>query len=73
MLGEYPTHVFASATAFIPEIAEIKDHDTVAFTMKFPSGAISMTDLSRNAVYGYDQRLEVRQPFQMPKTKSKRF
>lgn len=58
-MGEYPTHVFAFATAFIPEVAAIKDHDTVAFTMKFSSGAISMTDLSRNAVYGYDQRLEV--------------
>lgn len=59
VMGEYPTHVFAFATAFIPEVAAIKDHDTVAFTMKFSSGAISMTDLSRNAVYGYDQRLEV--------------
>nr|XP_053640521.1 inositol 2-dehydrogenase-like [Cherax quadricarinatus] len=57
--GEYPTHVFASATAFIPEVAAINDHDTVAFTMKFPSGTISMTDLSRYAAYGYDQRLEV--------------
>ncbi|KAG0715183.1 putative oxidoreductase YrbE [Chionoecetes opilio] len=59
VLGEYPTHVFASATAFVPEIAAINDHDTAVFTMKFPSGALSMTDLSRNAVYGYDQRLEV--------------
>lgn len=59
VLGEYPTHVFASATAFLPEVAAINDHDTVAFTMKFPSGALSMTDLSRNAAYGYDQRLEV--------------
>ncbi|XP_071540178.1 myo-inositol 2-dehydrogenase-like isoform X2 [Panulirus ornatus] len=59
VLGEYPTHVFASGTAFIPEVAEINDQDTVAITMRFPSGAISMTDLSRNAVYGYDQRLEV--------------
>lgn len=59
VIGEYPTHVFASATAFIPEVAEMNDYDTVAFTMKFPSGAISMTDLSRFAAYGYDQRLEV--------------
>ncbi|KFM60839.1 putative oxidoreductase yrbE, partial [Stegodyphus mimosarum] len=27
--------------------------------MKFPSGALSVTDLSRCAVYGYDQRVEV--------------
>ena len=60
VMGDYPTHVFASASAFIPEIAAINDYDTVAFTMRFSSGAISMTDLSRNAVYGYDQRIEVR-------------
>lgn len=59
VLGEYPTHVFASATTFLPEVAALNDHDTVAFTMKFPSGALSMTDISRNAAYGYDQRLEV--------------
>ncbi|KAG0721962.1 Myo-inositol 2-dehydrogenase [Chionoecetes opilio] len=59
VLGEYPTHVFASATAFVPEIAANNDHDTAVFTMKFPSGALSMTDLSRNARLRYDQRLEV--------------
>ncbi|XP_068205694.1 uncharacterized oxidoreductase YrbE-like isoform X2 [Palaemon carinicauda] len=59
VIGDYPTHVFASGSAFIPEINAIGDHDTVAFMMKFSSGAISMTDLSRNAVYGYDQRIEV--------------
>lgn len=59
VIGDYPTHVFASAASFIPEIGAIGDHDTVAFIMKFASGAISMTDLSRNAVYGYDQRIEV--------------
>lgn len=66
VLGEYPTHVFASASAFIPEIAALNDYDTVAFTMKFPSGTISMTDLSRNSVYGYDQRLEVSEELMRP-------
>jgi len=59
VLGEYPTEVFAAATAQIPEIRDIGDHDNVAVTLKFPSGTIGMIDLSRFSTYGYDQRLEV--------------
>lgn len=58
VMGEYPVEVYAAASSFIPEVRDIDDHDTVAFTMRFASGALSTTDLSRNAVYGYDQRLE---------------
>ena len=61
VLGEYPTEVLAAAHSFIPEIKEIDDHDTVIAIMKFKSGTIGSIDLSRNAVYGYDQRLEVGQ------------
>ncbi|XP_025834714.1 uncharacterized protein LOC108737758 [Agrilus planipennis] len=59
ILGEYPSKVSVSATANIPEIAEIGDHDTVAILLTFPSGTIGVIDLSRNSNYGYDQRLEV--------------
>ena len=59
VLGEYPCEVFAVASSFIREIGDINDHDTVAITLKFSSGAIGIIDLSRYAVYGYDQRLEV--------------
>jgi myo-inositol 2-dehydrogenase/D-chiro-inositol 1-dehydrogenase len=59
MLGEYPSKVYASATAHMKQIKEIDDHDTVAINMTFPSGAMAMIDLSRFACYGYDQRLEV--------------
>ena len=58
-MGEYPVEVFAHGEAFIPEIKEMEDYDTVACVLKFASGAIGTIDISRNAVYGYDQRLEV--------------
>lgn len=49
----------AFGSANIPEIREIKDFDTVGIIFQFPSGTLGMVDISRNAVYGYDQRLEV--------------
>ncbi|RWS27664.1 inositol 2-dehydrogenase-like protein [Leptotrombidium deliense] len=59
ILNEFPISVCTQAHSFIPEIAALNDFDTVSITMKFPSGAIAIIDLSRLAVYGYDQRLEV--------------
>jgi myo-inositol 2-dehydrogenase/D-chiro-inositol 1-dehydrogenase len=59
VMGEYPTRVTAAASANIPEIAGIGDHDTVGILFTFGSGAVSMVDLSRQCSYGYEQRLEV--------------
>ncbi|XP_042902325.1 myo-inositol 2-dehydrogenase isoform X2 [Parasteatoda tepidariorum] len=59
ILGEYPESVSAYAHANYEDIKGIDDHDTVVITMKFPSGALANIDLSRCAVYGYDQRVEV--------------
>jgi len=59
ILQEDPEEVFCVASAFKKEIAEIDDFDTVLVTLKFPSGALGSIDLSREAVYGYDQRIEV--------------
>jgi len=59
ILNEDPDEVFCVASAFRKEIAEINDFDTVLITMKYPSGALASIDLSREAVYGYDQRIEV--------------
>ncbi|XP_044262218.1 inositol 2-dehydrogenase-like [Tribolium madens] len=59
MLGEYPTKVMVMATANIPEIAQINDHDTVGIMLSYESGAIGFIDLSRHSIYGYDQRVEV--------------
>ncbi|CAM6128803.1 unnamed protein product [Calypogeia fissa] len=58
VLGEYPTSVSSQAHCFRADIAEFDDFDTVAVTMKFPSGTLGIIDVSRFAVYGYDIRLE---------------
>jgi myo-inositol 2-dehydrogenase/D-chiro-inositol 1-dehydrogenase len=70
-MNEDPIEVFAMASTFHKEIAEIDDFDTVLITLKFPSGGLGSIDLSREAVYGYgrdnddfsliclDQRIEV--------------
>lgn len=42
----------------VPQIKAINDVDTVVATLKFPSGTLGMINLSRNACYGYDMRLE---------------
>lgn len=57
--GEYPSSVSAYAHANFEDVKSIGDYDTVAIMMKFPSGILATIDLSRQAVYGYDQRVEV--------------
>jgi len=42
-----------------PELKEFGDIDTDVVTLKFANGAVGAIDNSRQAVYGYDQRLEV--------------
>ena len=42
-----------------PEIGEAGDVDTAVITLTFANGAIGTIDNSRQAVYGYDQRVEV--------------
>ena len=42
-----------------PEIGKAGDIDTVVLILEFKNGAIGMIDNSRQAVYGYDQRVEV--------------
>ena len=39
--------------------AEAGDIDTAVITLRFANGAIGTIDNSRQAVYGYDQRVEV--------------
>ncbi len=43
----------------VPDLATISDVDTDIVTLKFANGAVGAIDNSRQAVYGYDQRLEV--------------
>lgn len=42
-----------------PQIIEFGDLDTTVVSLKFANGAIGTIDNSRQAVYGYDQRLEI--------------
>ena len=52
--------VYAIGSVLVaPELSEGDDVDTDVVTLKFENGAIGVIDNSRQAVYGYDQRLEV--------------
>ncbi len=52
--------VFAMGSVLVaPELADIGDVDTDVVTLRFSNGALGVIDNSREAVYGYDQRLEV--------------
>ncbi len=54
------TEVYAKGAVLIdPAIGAEGDVDTALVTLTFENGAIGIIDNSRQAVYGYDQRLEV--------------
>ncbi|MFM8651736.1 MAG: inositol 2-dehydrogenase [Acidimicrobiaceae bacterium] len=60
VVGSEIVSVYATgAVRIVPEFAEIGDLDTVATMLQHANGAITMIDNSRQAVYGYDQRVEV--------------
>ena len=57
--GSEVEEVYAQgATLIDPKIGELGDVDTAIITLKFANGAMGVIDNSRQAVYGYDQRLE---------------
>ncbi|MBN4077301.1 inositol 2-dehydrogenase [Sulfobacillus acidophilus] len=49
----------AGNTLIEPKLKEYNDIDTAISTLKMSNGALCVIDNSRQAVYGYDQRLEV--------------
>ena len=60
LAGSEVTEVYASGAVLIdPAIGEAGDVDTAVVTLKFANGAMGIIDNSRQAVYGYDQRVEV--------------
>lgn len=60
LLGDrIPTSVCAFGHAYDPDIGALSDFDTVLVTLKYGDGLICSIDTSRNAVYGYDQRIEL--------------
>lgn len=60
LMGSEVTEVYVSAEVRVdPEIGKLGDVDTAVTLLKFENGAIGTIDNSRQAVYGYDQRVEV--------------
>lgn len=57
--GCNPVSVYATGHAFNKDVASFNDWDTITISLKFPNGVLGTIDVSRLAVYGYDQRLEV--------------
>jgi myo-inositol 2-dehydrogenase / D-chiro-inositol 1-dehydrogenase len=57
--GSEVVEVFArGAVRIVPELSELGDVDTAAVVLVHESGAIAAIDNSRQAVYGFDQRVE---------------
>ncbi len=60
LIGAEVEEVYAAAGVMVDAaIGEAGDVDTAMITLKFTNGAIGVIDNSRQAVYGYDQRVEV--------------
>lgn len=60
LAGSEVEEVYAQGTVLVaPGIGEAGDVDTAIVMLKFKSGALGVIDNSRQAVYGYDQRVEV--------------
>ena len=58
--GSEVTEVSAVGACLVnPEIGAAGDVDTCIITLRFANGALGVIDNSRQAVYGYDQRIEV--------------
>ena len=59
VVGSPVVEVFAKGAVFIdPAIGEAGDVDTASVLLTHATGAMTMIDNSRQAVYGYDQRVE---------------
>ena len=60
LLGEEPVEVAATGSRLVdPTLAEFDDFDTVMIQMRTASGRQCHINCCREAVYGYDQRIEV--------------
>lgn len=60
MMGEEVVELFAMGAVLIdPAIGKLNDVDTAMISLRYGSGALGNIDNSRQAVYGYDVRVEV--------------
>lgn len=54
-----PTSIYVAGSATDKRYKELGDVDSCAITITFENSVIGVVEVSRNAVQGYDQRLEV--------------
>jgi len=60
LIGDEVEEVYVAGGVMVdPAIGKAGDLDTAVITLKFANGVIGTIDNSRQAVYGYDQRVEV--------------
>jgi myo-inositol 2-dehydrogenase / D-chiro-inositol 1-dehydrogenase len=60
LIGDEVEEVYVAAGVRVdPVIGAVGDVDTAVITLKFSQGVIGTIDNSRQAVYGYDQRVEL--------------
>jgi myo-inositol 2-dehydrogenase/D-chiro-inositol 1-dehydrogenase len=60
LMGSEVTEVYTRASVMVdPVFAKAGDFDTAVTTLTFENGAYAMIDNSRQAIYGYDQRVEM--------------
>lgn len=60
MMGSNIKEIYAKGGILIePELATVNDIDTLALVLEFENGTFGLIDNSRQAVYGYDVRVEV--------------
>ena len=60
LIGDEVVEVYATGGVRVdPKIGEVGDIDTTVIILRFQNGVIATIDNSREAVYGYDQRVEV--------------
>jgi myo-inositol 2-dehydrogenase / D-chiro-inositol 1-dehydrogenase len=60
LIGSEVEEVYTAAAVMVdPAIGAAGDVDTAVVVLRFANGAIGTIDNSRQAVYGYDQRVEV--------------
>jgi myo-inositol 2-dehydrogenase/D-chiro-inositol 1-dehydrogenase len=60
LMGSEVEQVYAAGGVMVdPSIGQAGDIDTTVITLHFANGALGVIDNSRQAVYGYDQRVEV--------------
>ena len=60
LMGSEVEEIFAAGSVLVdPAIGQAGDLDTAVITLRFANGALGVIDNSREASYGYDQRVEV--------------